>query len=501
MNTIVILCDTLRRDHCGPYHLGRRLDECGSPYQPDWVVPTPNMDRLAERGVVFDNAFCGSTPCMPARRDIYTGRYEFLWRGWGPLEEDDLDLPRQVSGEPNRSLRPLIRERLPISYLITDHFHLWEQGAGNYHMGYSGFEFIRGHESDAWHTDPVDFFCPRANVETKHERHFRNIHFSRKGEEDWFCAQVFRRAADWVERNRDHAGFFLHLDCFDPHEPWDPPEQYVRMFDPRGYDVPEWRATAPYRPWAEEMDEGELLHLRARYAAMVVLVDRWLGVLLDKLDELGLWDSTTVILTSDHGTYNGDHGRMGKLQTHEFPSVGHIPFIVRHPEGRAARREQLVQLVDIYPTVLETLGRRVPEGRHGVSLLPALGDPSATTRRHALCGQFGKSVTITDGRWTLHQAPVAGNRPLYWYSPCLSRFMGGYELGPYAEARREVRTEGWDEETWLSDRTVDPYEHANLAARSPDRVLAMKRELRDALVSLAAPDEQLDRLGLRHLPT
>ena len=104
MNTIVILCDTLRRDHCGAYHHGRPLNECWSAEQPDWVVPTPNMDRLAARGTTFDQAWCGSTPCMPARRDIYTGRHEFLERGWGPLEEDELDLPRQVSGAPNRPI-------------------------------------------------------------------------------------------------------------------------------------------------------------------------------------------------------------------------------------------------------------------------------------------------------------------------------------------------------------------------------------------------------------
>ncbi len=81
MNSIVIVCDTLRRDHCGPYHHGRPLDRVTGDAQQPWVVPTPNMDRLAEKGIVFDHAYCGSTPCMPARRDIYTGRYEFLERG------------------------------------------------------------------------------------------------------------------------------------------------------------------------------------------------------------------------------------------------------------------------------------------------------------------------------------------------------------------------------------------------------------------------------------
>ena len=86
MNVITILCDTLRRDHVGAYSGGRPLDQCWSAEAPAWSVPTPNMDRLIERGTVFDNAYIGSTPCMPARRDIYTGRLEFLERDWGPLE-------------------------------------------------------------------------------------------------------------------------------------------------------------------------------------------------------------------------------------------------------------------------------------------------------------------------------------------------------------------------------------------------------------------------------
>lgn len=81
MNAIVILCDTLRRDHCAPYHHGQSLDQVGGRDQPNWVVPTPNLDRLARIGTVFDHCYAGSTPCMPARRDLYTGCYEFLRRG------------------------------------------------------------------------------------------------------------------------------------------------------------------------------------------------------------------------------------------------------------------------------------------------------------------------------------------------------------------------------------------------------------------------------------
>ena len=507
MNVIVILCDTLRRDHCAPYHQGRPLDQCWSAEAPEWVVPTPNMDRLAARGTVFDQCYCGSTPCMPARRDIYTGRYEFLERGWGPLEEEDLDLPRQVSGPPNRSVQWTVEQGFKVSYLITDHFHLWEQGAGNYHMGYSGFDFVRGCEADALYTAPLTGFpVPEGDRYQKNERHWRNVHHIRQSEEDYFCAQVFRKAAAWLERNADQAqDFYLHLDIFDPHEPWDPPEELLRQFDPRGYDVPDMTAAAPYRTWREVLTESQFNAFRARYAAKVVFLDRWMGHLFDALDRLDLWDETLVILTTDHATFNGDHGRIGKLQTHEFDAVGHIPFIMAHPTlAHGERRSQLVQLVDLYPTALAAVGRPMPEGGlgrevHGVNLLPVLKDPGAPTRDIAIYGQFGKSVSITDGEWVLHQSPVEGNQPLYWYGTCLSKFLD-YHLDPYAGGRRRVNDcASWPTATWLSHKPTDMNELHNLADANPERLREMRKALRETLIRLRAPTEQLDRLGLRRL--
>jgi arylsulfatase A-like enzyme len=504
MNVIHILCDTLRRDHCGPYNKGRPLNQCGSPQQPEWVVPTPNIDRIAEHGVVFNQAYCGSTPCIPARRDIYTGRHDFLERGWAPLEEEDLDLPRQISGPPTGALETKVKQGYPISYLISDHFHLWEQGAGNYHMGYSGFDLIRGHESDAWSTDPVDFACPPADRVRKIERHFRNIHGRRKSDEDWFCAQVFNRAADWLAANHPYRtegnGFYLHIDCFDPHEPWDAPEDFVKMFDPRGYDVPSWRSSAPYAPWRDTMDENELMHFQARYAAHVVLLDKWLGVLIDKIEELELWNDTVIIFTSDHGTFNGDHGRMGKLQTHEFDSLGHIPLIVCHPDGpKNTSREQLVQLVDLYPTILSALNREIPEHIHGHNLFPVMMKDEKI-RDFAISGQFGQGVSITDGETVLHQPPADGNAPLYWYSYYHSRFFEDYRLGGYHNGRREVISyPAWERELWLSDKTKDPSELVNLADTETGKLLEMQRALKETLVRLDAPSEQLDRLGIRYV--
>ena len=499
MNVITILCDTLRRDHVGAYSGGHPLDQCWSAEAPAWSVPTPNMDRMIERGTVFDNAYIGSTPCMPARRDIYTGRLEFLERGWGPLEEEDCDLPRQVSGPPNRSIRWTMEQGYPVSCLLTDHFHLWEQGSGNYHMGYTGFEFVRGIESDALFTDPIDFPCPPGDRMGKNERHWRNVHFIRQRDEDYFCAQVCTKAADWLRRNSMHEDFYLHLDIFDPHEPWDPPEDILKQFDPRGYDIEGLRAAAPYAPWRDHYSEAQFENMRARYAAKVVFLDQWLGKVFDALDALDLWKDTLVVLTTDHGTWNGDHGRMGKLGTHQYDGCAHIPFIMCHPEaGHGQRRDQLVQLIDLYPTVLSAVGRPLPDKRplHGIDLLPVLENPHAPTRACALMGMFGKSVTITDGNWTLHQSPVDNNEPLYWHGYHLARFIG-YELGPFENSRRLVSNcSSWDAHTSLHDKRSDPNELVNLAEREEDMLGSMQDRLRAELVRLSAPAWQLERLGL-----
>lgn len=501
MNVIVVLCDTLRRDHCGPYTGGRALNACWSGEAPPWSIPTPNMERLAARGVVFDNCYNGSTPCMPARRDIYTGRLEFLRRGWGPLEEDDSDLPRLVSGPPNRSIKWSLAQGHKISYFITDHFHMWEQGSGNYHMGYSGFDFVRGCEADAWYTAPVEFDHPEGDRLHKTERHWRNVHHVRRSENDYFCAQVFTRAADWLRQNRTHRDFFLHLDVFDPHEPWDPPEDVLKMFDPKGYDVKGVTASPPYAPWRETLSDEQFNAYRARYAAKVAFLDRQMGRLFDVMDELGLWDDTLLILTTDHGTFNGDHGRIGKGQTHQFDALGHIPFVAAHPRlAHGERRTELVQLVDIFPTVLEAVGKPVPDGIHGKSILPLFEKPDPRFRDYALSGQFGKSVSLTDGEWTLHQSPVPENKPLYWYGYCLGKFIGP-ELGAVQDNCRRpvIGCDSWPTPTWLANLRDDPNELENLAGKRPDKLLEMQRVLRRELARLDAPSEQAVRLGLTNV--
>ena len=323
MNVIVILCDTLRRDHCGPYHQGRPLNRCWSDEAPDWVVPTPNMDRLAARGTVFDQCYCGSTPCMPARRDIYTGRYEFLERGWGPLAEEDRDLPRQVSGPPNRSVQWAVAQGYKVSYLITDHFHLWEQGSGNYHMGYTGFDFVRGCEADAFYTAPEgDFPIPEGDRYSKNERHWRNVHHIRQSEGDFFCAQVFQKAAAWLEQNRSYRDFYLHLDIFDPHEPWDR-LRLAQGFSIRGYDGARYDGGGALRGREARREHrsstpsarATLPRSSSSIAGWATSSTGWTGWIFGRTHR--------HFLTTDTQPSMETNGRIGKLQTARVDAVGH----------------------------------------------------------------------------------------------------------------------------------------------------------------------------------
>jgi arylsulfatase A-like enzyme len=124
MRTIFVLFDSLNR---------RSLEAYGGS-----AIKTPNFSRLAERCITFDNHYVGSLPCMPARRDMHTGRLNFLHRGWGPLEPFD------------NSFAALMNKQGIYSHLVSDHYHYWGDGGATYHNRYDTYEFIRGQERDPW---------------------------------------------------------------------------------------------------------------------------------------------------------------------------------------------------------------------------------------------------------------------------------------------------------------------------------------------------------------
>ena len=123
MKAVFVLFDALVRKALGPY---------------GGAVATPNFDRLARKAVTFGTHYVGSLPCMPARRDLHTGRLNFLHRSWGPLEPFDNWFPE------------LLRKHRVYTHLVSDHCHYFEDGGWTYHQRYSSWEFVRGQETDRW---------------------------------------------------------------------------------------------------------------------------------------------------------------------------------------------------------------------------------------------------------------------------------------------------------------------------------------------------------------
>ena len=484
MNTIFILIDTLRRDHLGCY---------GN----DWIQ-TPHFDALAQKSVVFDQAYLGSYPCMPARRDMWTGSFEFPWRGWGPLEPGDPDIAKIVTQNGHTSM------------VISDHYHMWERGSGNYFFNFSGAEFIRGQENDLWVTDPdIPFEYPGdADRMARHAlragsfaRYKRNTaHF--RVEEDYFAPQVFRKASEWVERNRSQKDFFLLLEVFDPHEPFDPPFPYSEMYNP-GYTGQ--RFIWPTYGKSDLYTPEELKEIRALYAGEVSLVDHWFGQLLDKVDRLGLMDDTMIIVTTDHGHLFGEHGMIGKPwsdlgDSNMYQELANVPLIIYHPQGQAGRRvPYLVQPVDLFATVLDGFNIPLPQATHGRSLLPFILDAEdgKPIRETAVYGRYGESMNITDGEWTLYVWPPSDqNEPLFWYSSLPPQFGDVRVENDFDGRRYTARVTRGPMYSALYNVKEDPRQERNLYADRPEVVERLKARLREFLTSINAPREQFTRLGL-----
>ena len=380
MNIISIVSDTLRRDHLGCY---------GNTW-----IRTPNIDKLAQQSVVFDDAYAASFPTVPHRRDFFTGRYTFTYSDWGPLPTDEV------------VLADVLRKSGYVTMLITDTPHILKDGY-HFERGFDGWSWIRGQGPDRYITDPIDYRFPcdpkkLKMVDTSFKQYLRNVS-RRQYETDFFTAQTMMTAAKWLERNKDHEKFFLHVDIFDPHEPWDPPRWYVDLYDP-GYQGEE--VMYPIYGPCDYLTADEIKHIRALYAGEVTMVDRWVGSLMEKVKDLGLWENTALIFTTDHGFYHGEHGLIGKTisstEAHGlvplYDEVAHIPMMIRLPETKPRRCEAFTQPPDLMPTILDIAKTKIPETVQGKSLLPLLEGDRPAWRKFAVA-----SPSIIHG-------PVAGQR-------------------------------------------------------------------------------------------
>lgn len=370
-----------------------------SPYGCDWTI-TPNFQRLAERTVTFDNCYAGSLPCMPARRELHTGRYNFLHRAWGPLEPFDDSMPE------------MLKTAGVYTHMISDHQHYWEDGGATYHNRYNSWEIVRGQEGDCWKGQVSDPQIPEHYGRLWRQDAVNRQYFDT--EEEQPLAQVFRLGMEFIEKNKDADNWFLHWECFDPHEPFFTQKSYQDLY-PHDYDGPlfDW---PEYGHVTEPPDAVK--HLRYQYAALLTMCDRYLGKFLDYMDNNDMWKDTMVIVNTDHGFLLGEHDCWAKSCHPWYNETAHIPMFIwdpRHPETAGKRRSSLVQNIDVPETLLTYFGQEPTSDMQGFDLEQTIVN-DAPVREYAMYGMHGAQVNITDGRYVYMRDPISTNGPLYNYT-------------------------------------------------------------------------------------
>jgi arylsulfatase A-like enzyme len=424
VNVIVLINDTWRWDYLGCY---------GN----DWIK-TPNLDALASESAVFDYCYAEGLPTVPCRTTFFTGRFTFPFRGWQRLEPTDVLLAEILW---NKGFH---------SAMITDVYHLHKPSMA-FERGFDYTKHVRGHEGDPYIVDEsievdVEKYYKGDGkdkaVKAQLIQYLRNVH-GWKGEEDTFVAQCVKEATKWLEEQRAKDNLFLWLDCFDPHEPWDPPPPYDRMYADSSYKGKDIIHPIPGNVEGYLTPE-ELHHIKMLYAGKVTLCDHWIGVFLDKVKELGLYDNSLIIFTTDHGAPFGEHGYIKKAQPGLYEELVHIPLIIRHPEGLGAGQgfSAMVETTEILPTILDFLKVRQPPKIHGQSLLPMMAGEVESIRDYAYMGHFKRNWRVSNPEWA---------------------FILNFDRGSSNE---------------LYNLKEDPSEQHNLISDNPQKAMELELELR-----------------------
>ena len=439
MNVIVICLDTLRWDAL----------EC---YNPKWVQ-TPYINYYSKKATLFTEARCGSFPTVPMRVDAYTGDVNWPRYGWKGIDPEQPKLPL------------LLREAGYYTGLVLDTRN--NVGAG-LHEYYDEHHLIKKDIEDGVTQDMIEFPVPPENIRQNGRQYASQraqwAHY--RHEEDWFVVRTMLQACKWLEDNARREKFFLWVDTFEIHEDWMPPAYYVELYDKDyqglDYTFPNYGYTDIYQP-------DELNHLRSCYAGEVTLADRWVGHLLRQIELMGLFENTSVILTSDHGMYIGEHNRAGKHTVDPddpwplYDTVAKVPLIIWTPfEGTPETLSALVQSADIMPTVLELCSITPPE-TIGKSLVPLLKGEANTchdtvyTSYHSGSGEGGSGsshITVTYDRYTA----IFGRKP---HKP------------------------------ELYDRKVDPGQTKNIAEDNPEIVNMLRTRLVSFMRQQGADEEYI----------
>lgn len=406
-------------------------------------IRTPHLDRLAAQGTLFSRAYCPNPTCTPTRASVLTGKYPSQHGAWTlgtrlPESEPTLGGYLQSAGyrtglvgkahfQPLRSTEEHVSLE---AYPTLQDLDFWK----NFHGPYYGFEHVelaRNHTSEA-HVGQHYALWLQERCGDDWRRYFRapTGTLPDEAEHTWAIPEELHYNA-WIaerttalidEHRRRDEPFFLWASFFDPHPPYLVPEPWDRMYDPQQLDVPEGsagehdrnpphfgltqRQDPDFSPWRET---GHYLHglhshlrppeerrrLVATYYGMVSMLDEYVGVILDRLEEQGLAENTIVVFTTDHGHFFGQHGLQAKGPFH-YEDLLRVPLIARWP-GRVpagAVSPALQSLVDLAPTLLGLAGLEVPPDMTGVDQRRVWSGEATSLRDHVLCEFHHEPTTV-----------------------------------------------------------------------------------------------------------
>jgi len=457
-NIILIITDTFRYDNL---------------FNRSKVMPvrTPELDRFSsERAISIEGFYTSSFPTIPHRTDIATGRLGWVNYGWQPID---------LSGR--NHIARILNAKGYATQLICDCPHLFNS---RFQFGFDAAVQNRGQEGDKalLHlNDPIEKVMPfeKTRLSPMYKGHplvdthrWHNRYW--RLESETFPSQTGQMAIKWLEENYDYSPFFLWVDFFDPHEPWDPPEYMVKRYTPDYDGIP---MLHPNYGRSDAYTEAELLNLRAHYCAEAELVDRWIGRILQKIDDLQLWENSVVIVTTDHGMSIGEHERTGKSNISEndsrywplYPEISHIPFLISVPKIPGGKSlDIMAQPIDFLPTVCELAEVEVnpPDPFDGKSFAECIRNGSGHHRDVVICGCHTISKEI-------------GSVPAKASTPFIITSKWGYA---------PVGANGTPE---LYDLTIDPMAENNIASDNENIVKQMHDILTEYLKEYHASENAL----------
>ncbi len=374
-------------------------------------VKTPNIDRLAERGVIFENAHCQYPWCGPSRASFMTGMYTNQTK----ITRNNMNIRNSIPDVITLGQR--FRQQGYQSVRIGKIFHYDNPSA----IGTSGNDDIYSWDQtvNPYGRDKIEEYKINTLVPRKYGAILSWLAADGKDEEQTdgiVASEAIKKLDDFADTNTP---FFLAVGFFRPHTPFVAPKKYFDFYDREKIEIPEisndYLTTLPdpavksIRSKKSQLNlEKELAQeIKEAYYATISFVDAQVGRILDQLESSGLDKNTVVVFTSDHGYHMGEHGHWQKNTL--FENATRVPLIISTPNFKndGSISNNPVELIDIYPTLMDLTNINTPEHVVGKSLLPIINNKNASVRENALT-RWRKGYSIKTKRYRLTKWGING---------------------------------------------------------------------------------------------